>query len=311
MQVLDAENTLYCVTCVSNPQRYKSRYALYRMFADYMAKFSNVVLYTVELAFNDRPFEITDANNHRHIQVRSNQEIWHKENLMNIGLSRLPADAKYVAWIDADVTFNRPDWAEETIMQLHHYDLVQMFSEYTDLGPEYQTLGTDVGFVKAWKEDQTIIDKDYNGLKGATGLAWAARRETLNKIGGLLDWCVIGSGDWHMAYCLMGKGVEIAESWFSAGYRNLLEKYQRNCNLYIKGNIGYVNTSALHYWHGPKSNRGYNWRWKIIREHNFDPVLDLTYDTQGVLVVTEEKHEMLYKLREYFQSRKEDSHNLD
>jgi hypothetical protein len=89
---------------------------------------SGVILYTVELAYGERPFEITDAANPCHIQVRGEQEFWHKENLMNIGLSRLPDSAKYVAWIDADISFVRADWAIETVHQLQHYDIVQLFT---------------------------------------------------------------------------------------------------------------------------------------------------------------------------------------
>ena len=301
---------LYCVTCISNPQRYKSRYDLYRNFANYIAKFPNVILYTVELAFGGRDFEITDSSNPCHIQVRSDQEIWHKENLLNIGISRLPQEAKYVAWLDADISFTNPYWPEETIAQLQHYDFVQMFSSYADLGPDYQVLSFTDSFIKSWIKNEEIIDQSYNGVKGATGLAWAARKESLDKVGGLLDWCVVGSGDWHMAYCLIGKGFEIAQHWFSEGYKNLLKKYQKDCDTHVKCNVGYVNTSAFHYWHGPKSNRGYDWRWNILKDHNFDPVLDLNRDTQGVIRVREEKHGMLHKLRDYFISRKEDSTDL-
>ncbi len=36
---------LYVLTCVSNPQRYKSRYKLYRDFERYIKSFPNVELY--------------------------------------------------------------------------------------------------------------------------------------------------------------------------------------------------------------------------------------------------------------------------
>jgi hypothetical protein len=45
----------------------------------------------VELAFGNRPFEVTDPDNPRHVQVRSGHELWHKENLVNLGVARLPA----------------------------------------------------------------------------------------------------------------------------------------------------------------------------------------------------------------------------
>jgi hypothetical protein len=167
-------------------------------------------------------------------------------------------------------------------------------------------------FVYAWEhETESVVDTRYaSGRKGATGLAWAGTREAIDSVGGLIDWCVVGSGDWHMAYCFIGRGVEIAQTWFTEGYKKLLNKYQTDCDLHIKENIGYVPGLAIHYWHGPKSNRGYGWRWNILKKHRFDPILDLRRDSRGVIIVTEEKHKLLRDLREYFKSRKEDSMEL-
>lgn len=62
------------------------------------------------------------------LQLRTSHEIWLKENSLNLGFARLPPDWKYAAWIDADVTFARPDWACETVHQLQHNPVVQMWS---------------------------------------------------------------------------------------------------------------------------------------------------------------------------------------
>ena len=80
---------LHVVTAISNPCRYASRYRLYRAFEKHMAD-SGAILTTVECAFRDRPFEITEPDNRFHIQVRTNDDLWHKENLLNLGISRLP-----------------------------------------------------------------------------------------------------------------------------------------------------------------------------------------------------------------------------
>ncbi len=97
---------LHVVTAISNPVRYRSRYRLYRQFAQHVAD-AGAELTTVEVAFGSRPFEVTDAGHSRHIQLRSREELWFKENALNIGISRLPADAEYTAVVDADFTFAR------------------------------------------------------------------------------------------------------------------------------------------------------------------------------------------------------------
>src|SRR5229473_1294403 len=102
---------LHIITAISNPCRYRTRYDLYRRFAKYVAE-SGARLTTVEAAFGERDFAITEPGRPDHVQLRTSHEIWHKENLINIGITRLPADWEYVAWVDADVAFARPDWVE-------------------------------------------------------------------------------------------------------------------------------------------------------------------------------------------------------
>src|ERR1700677_494960 len=100
---------LHIIAVISNPANFKSRYRLYREFEARMLK-EGANLYTVELAIGDQEFAVTDSSNGKHIQLRTNDELWHKENLINIAISRLPDEAEYVAWIDADVQFLRADW---------------------------------------------------------------------------------------------------------------------------------------------------------------------------------------------------------
>jgi len=108
---------LHVVTMLVNPLRWHSRYWNYWMFEHECAA-AGAILYTAEVAFGERQFEVTQAANPRRLQLRTAHEIWHKENALNLLIQRLPTDAKYVAWIDADVKFNRPDWAQETLQLL-------------------------------------------------------------------------------------------------------------------------------------------------------------------------------------------------
>ena len=304
---------LYVVTCISNPVRYNSRYALYRQFAERMEKNENIEFYTIEQAFGRRPFEITDPTNPHHIQVRSKHELWHKENMLNIAISRLPADWKYVAWIDADINFSRSDWAEETINQLQHYDVVQMFSHATDLGPKYEPLKTHNGFCYSYlNQDQTTArTTNYNSWH--SGFAWAITREAFDSLGGLMDISILGSGDRQMAMCLIGQ----VEETFYPGmmdhcpeYANVLLQWQNRANKFIKKNVGYVSGTILHNWHGKKVDRGYADRWKILLEDNFNPNLDLKKDWQGLYQLTDRSISLRDDVRAYFRSRNEDSIDL-
>ena len=79
-----------------------------------------VQLIVVEQAFGRRPFVITERDNPFHVQLRTDQELWHKENMINIGIQHLcqiDPDWKYIAWIDGDIRFQRSDIILETAQQ--------------------------------------------------------------------------------------------------------------------------------------------------------------------------------------------------
>lgn len=305
---------LHVITVISNPVRYKSRYKLYKNFEKYMNSNPNVVLYTAEMAYGDRPFEVTDANNPNHLQLRSADELWHKENMMNLVLHKLPNDWKYVAWVDADVIFSRPDWAEETIHQLQHYHVVQMFSECRDLDDKYSGVpGSDMkGMIWChYNMEQSSTDKAYGKRQGHCGYAWAARRETLEFTGGFLDVSILGSGDYQMATAFLGNiSTSIGGVKYHPDYIKALHNWGEKAKK-IRNNVGYVEGLLLHNWHGAKLNRGYKDRWKILVEHKYNPLTDIERDWQGLYKLVDDGSKKYIELRDdlrtYFRARDEDN----
>ena len=302
---------LYVVTAISNPVRYKARYALYHRFAKQMLA-SGVHFYTVEMAFGNRPFEVTSADNPCHLQVRSDQELWHKENLLNLIIEKLPPEAKYVAWVDADVMFTRPDWAEETVEQLQHFKVVQMFSHAQDLGPNFEPLQLHAGFVYNYlnfgTQDQSICpDEQQSNVNGHPGYCWAARRETLEQLGGLIDFAILGSADHNMAKAFLGLVDKTFFPGITQGYKDRLRAWQALATKHVLQDIGYVPGTINHYWHGKKKNRGYDTRWKILSYSKFDPNTDLFKDDQGLICIPETNLWLRDSIRKYFRSRNEDS----
>ncbi len=301
-----ANRNLYVVTCISNPVRYRTRYDLYRKFARHMEQ-SGVELYTTELAFGDRPFAITESDNPRHIQLRSFFELWHKEQMLNLAIQRLPADWEYVAWVDADVTFSRPDWAEETVEQLQHYHFVQMFSQAIDLSPTYEPVGKpQTGFVYDYYHHPEKGRQGGYATFSHPGYAWAARREALDACGGLIDFGMLGSGDRHMACAMIGKADYSYNKDVHPHYKDAVLEWERRCEAYVKRDIGYVSGTLTHAWHGSKANRGYKDRWKILVDHQFDPYKDIFRDTQGLYQLDDGKQGLRDEIRKYFRSRAED-----
>jgi hypothetical protein len=298
---------LYVVTAVSNPCRYASRYRLFRHFAKMVAD-SGASLYVAEAAYGDRPFAVTEEGNPRHLRLRTRDELWHKENLLNLAVSRLPADWKYVAWVDADVSFARPDWAQETVEQLQHHAVVQMWSQAFDLGPDHTPFQRHYSWVHCWKSGRRP------GPQYASwhpGYAWACRREAFDALGGLLDWAVLGAADRHMAGALCGMATLTVPEGVSDAYREGVMTWQSRALRHCRKDIGCVDGTLLHAWHGKKRTRYYHDRWKILVENHFDPHLDLRRDWQGLYHLTHRNIKLRDDLRGYFRSRDEDSIDLD
>jgi hypothetical protein len=308
------------IAVISNPARYKRRYELFKQFEQYILSHANVRLHVVELAYGNRPHEVTDPLNPRHVQVRTNEELWHKENMFNIGMQILPDDAEYVCMIDADVRFVRPDWVEETIHKLQHYPVVQMFSHCNMLGPKYFPVQPmSISFAYAHQRSLPSFDPGvqpvelkfgiYGGTPHKTGLAWGYRRDVLEKMGGLMDTCIIGSADYHMAAAFINKTEWSIPVDADGPYRDMIVEWQSNAYPLIEGRVGFVDGLIVHYWHGKMKDRRYRERWNIVK--NFDPQRHLQRDwrNRGLLMLTDSgrRTDLWQHMTEYMNLRNEDS----
>ncbi|MGH9328510.1 MAG: hypothetical protein ACRD2B_17710, partial [Terriglobia bacterium] len=138
--------------------------------------------------------------------------------------------------------------------------------------------------------------------------ALAFTRRAFDAVGGLLDTCILGAGDWFIAFGLVGKPDNAPEAArCQDGYRAFIRRWQDRAYAAAKGNIGCVNQHAVHFYHGARVNRAYGSRWKILRDHQFDPFVDLYRDSQGLWQLTESKPRMRDAIRSYFLSRDEDT----
>jgi hypothetical protein len=296
---------LYVIAVISNPRQFKRRYELYFKFAERLHKTPGVRLYTVEIAFGDRPFAVTQSNNPHHIQLRTKHEIWHKENMINIGVSHLPPDWKYVAWIDADVQFINENWVTDTIHALQHYPIVQMFQTCADTGPEGQIIAVWKSFAWQYRRKAPFGAKGYEFWH--PGYAWACTKKAWDAMGGLIDYAILGAADHHMALAWIGKWEKSVPGKVSDEYSKRIKAFQDFCDPTIKRNLGYVKGSIIHFWHGKKKDRKYIERWEVILNHKFNPLTDIKKDHQGLYIWAGNKPMLEQDVADYFVQRNEDS----
>lgn len=306
---LRSDNTLHVVAVISNPVRYASRYRLYEQFAAHMETFPEVRLTTVELAFGDRHHEVTHhATPERHVQVRSSSELWHKENLINLGVRALPRDWKYVAWVDADVQFVNRGWAQETLHQLQHHAVVQCFEDAIDMGPRNNVVDRHQSFGKLYATGATrprISGEPYSFWH--PGFAWACRREFYENVGGLIDFAILGAADHHMALALIGAAKDSLPGGIHPSYARRVMEWQDRALRAGKRDLGFVEGALMHHWHGSKKKRYYVERWSLLTSNQYNPDVDVRYSHHGVLELTGNKPRLRDDLRSYFRARAEDS----
>ncbi|MFO1081855.1 MAG: hypothetical protein U1E23_14650 [Reyranellaceae bacterium] len=302
---------LHVVCAVANPMRWDSRLRLYRAFEAHMLD-SGVRLTTVECAYGDRDFEVADSRHVNVVRVRANgaQMIWNKENLLNLGIARLP-EAKYIATVDADVFFRKRYWAAETVHELQHHCVVQPWSDCYDLGPHDEHLAVHRSFCRLVfdGEPMQMVHKAPYRF-GHPGYAWAWRRGTLDALGGLIEMAALGAGDHHMALAMIGKADRSLPGGIHPNYRQAVMAWQERATAHVAGNIGHVDGTIEHRWHGTKERRRYVGRWEILTRHRYDPVVDLKRNVFGVVELAGNKPGLRLDVHRYFHARDEDSNSL-
>ena len=305
------EDKLHCIIVISNPCQFARRFILAKEFIKRFEDEQNVILYVVELAYGIQQFQITDKNNPKHLQIRAqlSQVLWHKENMINLGVKYLlPKSWKAFAWIDADLEFESSSWALDTLKILNgNCDIVQLFSHAVDMDANQNamTIFSSFGFQYNKKRPYGLLGPNF----WHPGFAWAMTREAYEKVGGLYEISILGSGDHNMAYCLINKGIRSLNQSTTSSYKNSVVEYEKN----MYGlRLGYVPGVIRHYFHGSKKNRKYMERWQILVSNQYDPVRHVKLNDFGLLIPTEEcPQQLLDDIMQYFSERNEDEGYLE
>lgn len=298
-------NVLHVVGVVSNPARWHSRYRLAREWQAAMRATPGVELHMVEAAFGDRHHEVTGPDD---LQLRTNSEAWIKESMINLGVrDLLPKDWRYVAWVDADVAFRDPNWAQETIHQLQHHDVVQPWQHCADIGAAGNILQTHTSFGFMRQTGERMQKNATEPYRNAhTGYAWACTRKFWEAVEGLIDFAILGSGDHHMAWAMIGDvDVSIPKVNAPSFFRRCHE-WQARAVRVTNGQVGFTPGRIEHAFHGPKKRRYYQERWQILAANAYDPDTDLVHDAQG-LVQLVGKPALEHAILQYNRARLEDS----
>jgi len=298
------EAKLHVIAVISNPCQFARRFILAREFAKRMEREQNIALYFVELAYGTDDFQVTDPKNKRHLQLRGTIPLWHKENMINIGVKKLlPPSWKAFAWIDADIEFESTTWALDTLKVLNGYkDIVQIFSHCVDMDKRQNAMGImpSFGF-------QYVKNRPYggNGINmWHPGYAWACTKRAFQTMGGLYDLSILGAGDHNMSFSFLGKGMDSVNAEATDDYKESITTFEDGAKTL---RLGYVPGVIRHHFHGLKKNRKYMERWHILVDNAYSPKDHMTKNKDGLLIPTAAcPQKILDDILKYFKERNED-----
>lgn len=241
--------------------------------------------YVVEAALSPDKFQIPKGDVYAQFVIKD--PLFIKESLVNSVYSTIPRNYDNIAWLDSDFIFNRPDIVDATIQSLNKWPIVQMFKtiEWLDSNgqpePGRRHNYAGIGY-------RTVIKKGAKFFGRWPGGAWAAKREMLDKIGGLYDCYPAGSCDVLVLGALLGITDKRYFGRYSDSTMKHYMEWHNNTYKIVRGNIGYVDTVAFHLYHGTLKDRNYSLRHQKLKQYNFDPTLHLERNSDGINQLSQE-----------------------
>jgi hypothetical protein len=302
---------LWAITAYFNPGGYKRRLKNYLAFRRHLA----VPLVTVELSF-DGTFQLGPGDADILVQLHGGDIMWQKERLLNIALRNVPSTCHKIAWLDCDVLFETDDWALRASHALDEVAIVHLFHERHDLLPDADpdrssrnTEATAFSSIYKAATGQAVPDEfrrsgAVGALRSTTGLAWAGRREALERHG-FYDACILGCGDKAIVCGALGKLEDgTLSSRMNPRRAEHYLAWARTFAETVRGSVGYVPGRIFHLWHGDLRDRQYTERFAWLEQ--FDPFTDIVLDTNGCWRWRSDKPDLHAGIRHYFESRHED-----
>lgn len=226
--------------------------------------------------------------------------------MLNLAIEMLPPNAEKVAWIDADLLFDSPDWYETASNMLDEFPVVQLFDQVDRLGPNRDVQHSH----------PSMISRVRDGSRrwGAPGFAWAARRETLDALateqnllsGPLFDLDVVGANDVTISAAFLGKPTYALGSNPPPKLGAAARRWSRAAWGHVVGKIGCVPGKIRHLFHGAVGKRQYHSRMACLRSSDFDPATDIQIDENGLWTWSSHKKRLHDQVAQYLAGRDED-----
>lgn len=258
---------LAVVTCFFNSHGLSQQIENYFRFAEAI---SPAPLFTVEMSFSG---QFIISGSFRIHGCPRTQILWQKERLLNWGIEQLPDCFDKIAWVDCDIQFTNPKWYQMTETVLERVPVVQLFQQC-------HWLNNNDSIEKS-RPSSASVNSYSQADRSHPGFAWAARRNQIQRWGGLFDLDITGGGDAWMAHAFLGEHETPIIQSASPMLRSEGLRWSQRVSQATGGKIDEIPGDVLHLCHGPLSDRGYWDRFLVLQKHNYDPGSDVKIADNG------------------------------
>jgi len=301
------------ISCFFNPQNSPYRIAAFNTFYDSIKHLNHRI---VECVIGDSKPQLPENKNIKRVYTKN--LLWHKESLLNHIIAELPAQYKYIFWVDADVLFTNLDWLTEGVYQMKSAgkNIIQPFElcfhlERDEFEPSLsqdeldgleETRFPNQRNKRVWRSfcanfAQGSLWKDENyDNHGHVGFAWGATREVLQAVP-LYDKALIGGADHIIAHAAAGQINHCCiRKSFTENIDEINQWSEKFFNV-VHAQIGYVPGNLYHIWHGDIEKRQYL---KRIRDFTEKSKQIVEKDENGLYTLNKEDDNYMLG---YFASR--------
>lgn len=315
------------ISCFYNPKNNPERVKAFNRFYESIQGCNYRI---IECVINGQERQ-TPTNDKNISVIYTDSNLWHKEQLLNTIIKKLPTKFKYVFWLDADILMSNKNWIVEASNLLKDdTNLVQLFKYCIHLNKDEELPKEKLSYIygrqtincpnnnrRVWKsyaynykyrfDNNNYYSTNYD-TRGHVGFAWGARLETLREIY-LYDKALIGGADGIMAYAgtnqLMSKELANTREMFKDNLK-YINTWSELWYKIIKGKVSYIENDLYHIWHGDIKNREYYKRIKEFSSH-INEIKEK--DENGLYISKNPKHNDY--INNYYNRRENVSENSD
>jgi hypothetical protein len=206
------------------------------LFIKHMLDLANIPYFIGEMSINHSPFLFAESSNIFHFESPDN--MFYKENIINLMEPLLPPIYDKFCIMDADIIFDNSDWYNLISSKLNDVNICQPFSTAYWLNITYDD----------------VIRENYSYLKkrigGHEGFVWGFQRAWFNTYK-FPTGCFMGSGDTLFVKAVFEKQIFEQHEYL---YDSLV-KYITNLPSTISSD--YLDMNVYHLYHGTINNRQY------------------------------------------------------